>query len=428
MELSLERRYGLVNLSRTDNSVIRLIEHLKRNEYAANRVHTLVLSGNILQDLIFQEESDLQYIRSHSAPKPTSYLGTDTQKPSTQVAKDIDDVLGKLRNVKNFTVTWIDDPSHALDIVYPHSRAWSTFGANLETLRLVVTVPLLTLWLQQIQFLECLNDLSIVIFESFRSGGPPDTATSADPRTVLCLLSSFINQQRHLGSLDITTTWHADFSTLFSSLATFPSLAKLSLNIPFNGQHLSNTTGILRFMQNHAKTLKTFILHCGMQRRIHEDGATHNAIQICPSDAIILFPKLGNSNLQSLAIRGLFESLADLRSLTSGFSSDHPLRELTVEVNQITKEVFDLLSQSFPRLHSLHLTARALEDGVSLHSQLDRELTTGTADYSGWILHVLTIETMSPRRYRIEWDVIAPYIPNLRSFNGSGSIEIVAVN
>ncbi|KAL0951374.1 hypothetical protein HGRIS_008074 [Hohenbuehelia grisea] len=442
MNLALEKRYGFINLMRGDTRAIRLIDHLKHNDYATDRVNTLSLSCDILRDLISQEKSDLEYSQSQPASNYIHSLGIDTQKSSTQVAKDIDDILGKLRNVKKFTMTWVDEPSQPLDIVYPHSRAWAAFGANLENLRLLVTAPVLPLLLHQVQLPESLNELSVVVFESYRSNRPPDKDASAFSTNVLRSLSSFISLQRHLKSLDITSTWHADFSELFSSLATLPLLARLSLNLPFNGQHLLDTAGILLFMQNHAKNLTHLSLHCGscgMPRRIHEDGASQTAVQIverslpyltslsldvhtlwCPSDAIILFPKLGTAKLQSLHIGGLFMTLADLCSLSSGFPSDPPLRDLDVKVDKVTKEIFDLLSQSFPRLFSLHISARGpMEDG-----QLDRDLKEGAADYSEWLLHDLTIDTMS-RSYRVDWEalrVIAPYIPSLRGFNGCASL------
>ncbi|KAL0951377.1 hypothetical protein HGRIS_008075 [Hohenbuehelia grisea] len=389
MNLALEKRYGVVDLSFMSERALRLIDHLK-NDSIADRVRTLRLSSQFVQGLILNEKSDLQYSRSirgrlssfksrllpgKKPPKPRrpSYFGSQPRKSSNQIIADIDEVLCKLRNVKNFTTYWAFFPLDA----YPHSRAWSTFGADLEMLRLVGTATLLPSLLQDVEWPERLSDLRIEMLGAPYIDGEPVEDTPAAQMDVLRCVSSFINKQHNLKSLAIEATWHADFSTLFSSLVRFPMLESLTLKLPFNRLHLPDPSGILHFMHEHAEQIKDFTLHfftCGLPLPSHEEGALNHGFQIfdqslpnltsldldlrssCqPLDADALLPKLGTAKLQSLRIEGLLMSYSNLRSLSAGFPVATSLRHLSLKIRTIDKSVFDLLSQSFPRLHSLYL-------------------------------------------------------------------------
>ncbi|KAL0953801.1 hypothetical protein HGRIS_004983 [Hohenbuehelia grisea] len=394
LKLAMDKRYGTVDLSCDNSETHRFIDFLK-NDYAADAVHTLLLSNQLREVLIRQERIDRsRWLRGLSClitctstrlPKPFALYPIYTQKSSKQIAKEVDEVLLKLRNVKHLTAAWDNCTS---DDVKPHSRAWparaaglewSGFAAGLETLRLRISALFLPVLFQHVAWPENLGELSIeILYPLFAEPIAPAVLMN-----VFRCVSSLINKLHRLKSLAITLGWPVDFSSLFLSLGKFPELRNLSLHLPLYGLHLSDTCGLLRFVREHADIIENFTLHlkgCGRPSLGWDaEGASEYCSQILrqslprltsldldlgalrrPSEADVFLAKFGTAKLRSVRIRGLVMSLGNLHSLSRSFPHDAALRHLTVQVASIGKALFDLLSQSFPHLHSLCLVASGI--------------------------------------------------------------------
>jgi hypothetical protein len=281
-------------------------------------------------------------------------------------------VMGLMVNVKDFVIEWRGLPltSSAQSLISSTSEAFRsslcklTLSGHLTRLATIVSlIGNITLEELDLQF-------------DFNSR-EADEKTRNEAAFVEAIVP-FINQSRTtLHSLKIVSHAFCDHSNFFMMLQTFPSLHRFTLHVPFDSEQLSDSAGILTFLQTHCYSLHHLELLPHKPNDHEEASALSNWSQFCQKFAafdawdpnLLSFCIASWNWIDTLAlVRRLPSSLTGLR-ITHQYLRVHQIAELSsileiqvfslkslaLDVHIADRELLELLATTFPGLYELTL-------------------------------------------------------------------------
>ncbi|KAL0955898.1 hypothetical protein HGRIS_002094 [Hohenbuehelia grisea] len=466
-DLTLSSRYRSINIECLDTRTVRLVRHLK-NDYIARHVRSFAISEWAVDQLLFREARDQRVHRSslksrasaqisvlknlhwHRTSKLTreskfiippesQWWSVDSPKPSYHVIEDLDHALQSLHNVDSFGFSWKSERTDMSCI----RTAWRTFGPNLRTLHIHTSDKNLSMILSDAIGLTRLEDLSVSLCREGEIQHLSETGQTA----LLASLTSFVNQHsKSLKVISISSCLHLNLAPLFSSLDLLDQIEDIHLHLPFDENHVSDGTSLVKFLNSHRQSIRLLSLH----QLACSSGCAHSretGVEVCKRllrdlnlpylksleialhpfiDAVDIFLLIQHvyTRLQSLRSKTSFLSLLVIKKLLSAFtqtSLSPPLRHLYLPVQSVTKELIDILASTFPSLISVEFLLPH-RGAIAMINQepFVAEMSVARADYSFWNLSNFAISY-----YKVNDELcysttsmvaLANYVPSIQTF------------
>lgn len=392
-------------------------------------------------------------------PRPPGFI---TYPPTNQLMNSMIKALKGMTNVTECEFQWRDMPINAETLSFL-SSARAAFHSNLSNLVLRTRVSRFGQILTFADFPR-LTELELH-FEY-----DPSTERDIGVINVDILIQSvapFINQlQDTLHTLTIASVARCDHSTFLRSLGPLPYLRTLTLQMQFDdAQYLYSPSSLSNILLRHKKSLTTLVI-----RPNYEEGPTKALAAWQPiSDACtadlngldslksLTFPAPDLSTMKSLihhapapldtlCLFGRYLMPDEVASIIGALGSLANLKTLSLDVQMLNSEMFSLLANVLPALHSLTIVLGTPPVSRVSYTSLKNDTDTlnpyqdsynphifvkeGYACQTDWQLYDLAIyhkyykddlnSASIDAEQDLMWHVASHILPNVKSFKGTG--------
>ncbi|KAG6902694.1 hypothetical protein C0995_012834 [Termitomyces sp. Mi166 len=467
--LVLDTRYGVVEWGTLDTKLTQLLERLQE-PLIASHVRRLHIRPWFIQYLfereaLFQRSSLMQEQERQTwsytfgqivnyfyptelnstpndgpPPRPPGFI---TYPPTNELMSSMINALKGMTNVTECEFQWRDMPINAQTLSFL-SSARAAFNSNLSKLVLHTRVSRFD---------------QILTFADFRQLTELELHFEYDPSTerdigvinediLIQSVAPFINRlQDTLHTLTIASVARCDHSTFLRALGPFPNLRTLTLQMQFNDtKYLRDPSSLGNLLLRHKAFLTTLAIRPNYDEGFAKALAAWQAVSdACTADLSyfsnlesLTFPALdlptmmsliryAPAHLNTLCLFGRFLTFDELASVIGVLGSRADLRTLSLDIDILSSEMFSLLANTFPTLHSLTIVL-----GTPLNLYNPRVFgDEGYACQTDWQLYDLAIyhryykdDLNSPSadmEQNLMWHVASHVLPNVKSFKGTGS-------
>ncbi|KAG6852849.1 hypothetical protein C0991_008594 [Blastosporella zonata] len=375
-------------------------------------------------------------------PRMPVDLASTTSISSNELVRSMIKAVKCMTNVTEYEFQWRDMPVNP-ETLSLLSSTRAAFHSNLTKLVIRCRISLFN---------------KIMSFTDFRDLTELELHFDYDPSTdkdigytnekfLLDSIAPFINHLTPtLHSFTISSAAKGDHSSFLRALGPFPVLRSLNLRISIETEYLSDPAAINDLLLRH----KSYLTNVSV-RPDCKDGPI-KALAAWPAVSALCMANLSWLNnleslsfpaphlptmlalihyapahLTSLALFGSFLGEAEVATVIGVLGARSNMQALSLDVKEISPELFALLANTFPLLHSLTLVLETSPDLYHPGKFNQKEYVYQTE----WDLYDLAIyhryhkddfvsNPVMELEYGLMWRLIRCALPNVRSFKGKG--------
>lgn len=300
---------------------------------------------------------------------------TQRKRVESILRSGIESIKG-LSNVEEYEISWSGQDPRAFEPLLIHA-GWSVFGKNLRKLWILYPLDRITAVFPPPNLLENLHELDIKFFiPTHVDRGDYSLWLEALAHSINDILSTRSLRFRLMAGMPVSF----DLSPFFRALKVLPRLQNLSIQLPLNREYIADPSALAHFINDHRQSLQHLALHtyhpfflldmqdesvCQMLSHILSVNllSLELPISLTP-DSILGYIRPFCQTLTSLVLVGGNLTYDQIRRVAANFVLRAPYDRLTVlslNVDNFTPEILELLSDNFPSLKKLCITATNIE-------------------------------------------------------------------